>query len=190
MRISRLAVDHFRSWQALVLDLEPGVNILQGRNGLGKTNLVEALEVLSTGSSHRASSSAPLVQRGQARATVRANAQEAGRTTTYELTIPVRGANRARIDGGPSLYMRDLVGRVPSVTFSPEDQRLVSGDPSGRRSFLDQTASQLDPAYYQAKQDVSHLAQQRSALLKRLSRAESAGADEGDRQADLSGLEV
>ncbi|RBP99661.1 DNA replication/repair protein RecF [Bifidobacterium xylocopae] len=191
MRISRLAVDDYRSWSSLVVDLDEGVTILQGRNGLGKTNLVEALEVLSTGSSHRVSSSAPLVRRGRPRATVRANAEQDGRTDTYELTIPLRGANRARIDGGPSLYMRDLVGKVPSVTFSPEDQRLVTGEPSGRRSFLDQTAVQLDPDYYRVKQETARLAQQRGALLKRLARSEPDPGGVGmDREAELSGLEV
>ena len=61
MHISRLALDHYRSWDHCVLDFEPGINILQGSNGLGKTNIVEAVEVLSTGSSHRPSSKkAPL----------------------------------------------------------------------------------------------------------------------------------
>ena len=56
-----------------MLDLTPGINILQGANGLGKTNIVEAIEVLSTGLSHRTSSSVPLVQRGEHAATIRAN---------------------------------------------------------------------------------------------------------------------
>ena len=55
MHISRLALDHYRSWSQVVVDFVPGVNILFGKNGLGKTNLVEAVEVLSTGSSHRTS---------------------------------------------------------------------------------------------------------------------------------------
>lgn len=63
MHISRLALDHYRSWDHCVLDFEPGINILQGSNGLGKTNIVEAVEVLSTGSSHRTSSSLPLVEK-------------------------------------------------------------------------------------------------------------------------------
>lgn len=193
MYISRLAVDHYRSWESLVVDLQPGINVLYGRNGLGKTNLVEALEVLSTGSSHRVSSSAPLVQRGQHKATVRANVQEDEQTTTYELTIPLRGANRGRINNGSSLYMRDLVGRISCVCFSPDDQHLVAGDPNGRRNFLDQTASQLDPSYYQLKQDVTHLAQQRGALLKQLSHSQEVlGGDSytDNSQAALSTLEV
>ncbi len=80
MHISRLALDHYRSWSQVVVDFVPGVNILFGKNGLGKTNLVEAVEVLSTGSSHRTSSTLPLIERGQTTATIRANvADDAGK---------------------------------------------------------------------------------------------------------------
>ena len=133
MYISRLALDHYRSWEHCVLDFKPGINILQGANGLGKTNIVEAIEVLSTGSSHRASSSLPLIEKGCTSATIRANVEDGETQHTYEATIVARGANRARIDGGKSQYMRDLIGRTPSVSFTPEDQRLVAGDPATRR---------------------------------------------------------
>ncbi|KAB8292016.1 DNA replication/repair protein RecF [Bifidobacterium avesanii] len=186
MRISRLALDHWRSWTSCVLDFEPGVNILQGRNGLGKTNIVEAVEVLATGGSHRVSSSLPLVQRGERTATVRANVEDGGRTVTYELTVPARGANRARINGGPSLYMRDILGRIPCVTFAPEDQRLVAGDPAGRRGFLNQSGALLSSGYYDLAQRFGRIAQQRGALLKRI-----AGRDGREPiDAALSGLEI
>ncbi|MEK0305876.1 DNA replication/repair protein RecF [Bifidobacterium favimelis] len=189
MYISRLVLDHYRSWETCILDLGPGVTILKGRNGLGKTNLVEAVEVLSTGTSHRVSSSLPLIQRGQAKAVIRARVEEGGTSTSYELGIPARGANRARVDGGPSLYMRDILGRIPSVTFSPEDQRMVSGEPAVRRGVLDQAAVQLNPSFYQVQQRFLHVARQRSALLKQMSK-EMPGASGPSHQAALSGLEV
>ena len=189
MHISRLALDHYRSWDHCVLDFEPGINILQGSNGLGKTNIVEAVEVLSTGSSHRTSSSLPLVEKGHPSATVRANVEDSGEQRTYEITIAARGANRARVDGGKSQYMRDIVGLVPSVSFTPEDQRLVSGDPATRRNFINQAASLLLPRYAQSLQQFTHVAKQRAALLKQLS--DGSGIDpEYGRQAVLSGLEV
>jgi DNA replication and repair protein RecF len=207
--ISRLALDHFRSWEHCVVDFAPGVNILHGANGLGKTNIVEAIEVLSTGSSHRTSSALPLVERGFTSATIRANVGESAvieapagagadndaaradgkandhlHTTTYEATIAARGANRARINGGSSLYMRDIVGRIPSVSFTPEDQRLVTSDPAMRRRFLDQAGALLIPGYMNRLQTCTRIAKQRAALLKQLERAE------GDTNAALSGLEI
>ena len=179
MYISRLALDHFRSWNQVVVDFTPGVNVLYGANGLGKTNLVEAVEVLSTGGSHRVNSSLPLVERGYGKATIRVNANTA-ETTTYEVTIAARGANRARVNSGPSQYLRDVVGLVPSVSFTPEDQRLVSADPATRRGFLNQSAGMLIPGYTGRLQ----IARQRAALLKQL------GQHEGSADAVLSGLEV
>ena len=85
--------------------------------------------------------------------------------------------------------MRDIVGLVPSVSFTPEDQRLVSGDPATRRNFLNQAASLLLPRYAQSLQQFTHVAKQRAALLKQLS--DGSGIDpEYGRQAVLSGLEV
>lgn len=182
MYISRLALDHFRSWNQVVVDFTPGVNVLYGANGLGKTNLVEAVEVLSTGGSHRVNSSLPLVERGYGKATIRVNANTA--ETTYEVTIAARGANRARVNSGPSQYLRDVVGLVPSVSFTPEDQRLVSADPATRRGFLNQSAGMLIPGYTGRLQRFTQIARQRAALLKQL------GQHEGSADAVLSGLEV
>ena len=109
MHISRLALDHYRSWSQVVVDFVPGVNILFGKNGLGKTNLVEAVEVLSTGSSHRTSSTLPLIERGQTTATIRANvADDAGQTTTYEASSTrgrrcICAISSARFPAFPSL---------------------------------------------------------------------------------------
>ena len=189
MHISRLALDHYRSWEHCVIDFEPGINILQGSNGLGKTNIVEAVEVLSTGSSHRTSSSLPLIEKGYPSATIRANVEGADGQRSYEITIAARGANRARVDGGKSQYMRDIIGAVPSVSFTPEDQRLVSGDPATRRNFLNQAASLLLHRYMQSLQQFAHIAKQRAALLKQLSDGSGIDSEYG-RQAVLSGLEV
>lgn len=211
MFVSRLALDDFRSWHQLVLDFAPGLNVLFGANGMGKTNIVEAIEVLSTGGSHRANGSVPLVKAGEKTAVIRANVNETAskvigagassedgaagtgtddsptETVTYEVSIPVRGANRARINSGKSLYMRDVVGRVPSVTFSPEDQRLVSADPATRRAFLNQAASQLHLDYYETLQRFNQTAKQRSTLLRQLSQQQIAGRPV---DAALSGLEI
>ena len=188
MHISRLALDHYRSWSQVVVDFVPGVNILVGRNGLGKTNLVEAVEVLSTGSSHRASSMLPLIERGASTATIRANVVDDGeQVTTYEASIHARGANRARINSGSSMYLRDIVGRIPSVAFTPEDQRLVSGEPGSRRTLLNQAAALLEPGYMTVLQQFTRIAKQRATLLKQLGAATGSGQPV---DAVLSGLEI
>ena len=199
--ITRLVLDDFRSWKHVECTFQPGVTILEGSNGLGKTNIVEAIEVLSTGTSHRAASLSSVIARGTSHATIRARVgnysdmtELSGETsasatipsTTLEVTINSRGANRGRINGGSSLYLRDVIGNVPSVTFAPDDQRLITDDPARRRDFLDQACSLLYPGYGALRQTFEKIARQRSALLKNLS--QTTGADE--HAAALSGLEI
>lgn len=190
MYISRLALDHYRSWSQVVVDFVPGVNILVGRNGLGKTNLVEAVEVLSTGASHRTSGTLPLIERGQPTATIRANVvfdDNSSETTTYEAAIHARGANRARINSGKSLYLRDIIGQIPSVSFTPEDQRLVAGDPGARRAMLNQAGALLEAGYSAALQQFTRIGKQRATLLKQIGANANAGVPV---DAALSGLEI
>lgn len=186
MYVSKLALDHFRSWSSCVLDFSPKMNVLVGSNGLGKTNVVESLEVISTGTSHRVSSLTPLIEINNNCATIRANVKDFSNTcnintldgsdnldnldeTTFELSINLKGANRARINGKKSLYMKDIVGLVPCVSFTPRDQNLIVSDPTVRRTFIDQAGALLIPNYLPILQEYNHIAKQRSALLKSLS---------------------
>lgn len=183
MYVSKLALDHFRSWSNCVLDFSPKINILLGSNGLGKTNIVESLEVISTGTSHRVSSLMPLIEINHNCATIRANVKDFNNTfnsntldssndldeTTFELSINLKGANRARINGKKSLYMKDIVGLIPCVSFTPRDQNLIVSDPTVRRTFIDQAGVLLIPNYLPILQEYNHIAKQRSALLKSLS---------------------
>lgn len=198
MHISLIALDNFRSWNHCVIDCNPNINVFYGNNGLGKTNIVEAIEVISTGVSHRTSLTAPLIKKGNSSATIRFNVNNLSSLNdlnntfrnknlldneklndscddscdeicTYEVTLNSRGANRARINSGKSIYMRDVVGLIPSVSFTPRDQFLVLGDPSNRRTFLDQAGVLLISGYSRLIQEYKHIAKQRTALLKQLS---------------------
>lgn len=192
MYISRIALDSFRSWNHLICDCKPGINIIYGNNGLGKTNIVESLEVASTGISHRTSSTLPLITRGFTTSTIQINvcnnsnkSVENSKEKTYEITLSLKGANRARIDGGKSLYMRDIVGFLPIVSFTPRDQSLIVGDPSIRRTFIDKVGSLLIKDYAQLLQEFIHIAKQRTALLKSIRESSY-----NNQNISLSGLEI
>ena len=129
MHLRRLAVADFRSWERAELDLEPGVSVLVGPNGVGKTNLVEAVGYLATLGSHRVAGDAPLVRRGAERAVVRATVVHQGRELTVELEIAPGRANRARVNRAPVARPRDVLGILRTVLFAPEDLALVRGDP-------------------------------------------------------------
>lgn len=173
MRVSHVALDDFRSWGHVVIELPAGPTVFLGANGQGKTNLIEAIAYLSTFSSHRVSAESSLVripldaeERPPAGAFVRVKtALEDDRSQVLELEI-VRGkANRARINR-TNVKPKDILGLVRTVVFAPEDLQIIRGDPSVRRAFLDDIAVQIHPLYSQMKSDFDRVARQRAALIK------------------------
>nr|WP_211177767.1 DNA replication/repair protein RecF [Pseudonocardia acidicola] len=161
-----MAVADFRSWERAELDLEPGVTVLVGSNGVGKTNLVEAIGYLATLGSHRVATDAPLIRRGADRAIVRGLVVNQGRELGVELEITPGKANRARVNRAPVARPRDVLGILRSVLFAPEDLALVRGDPGERRRFLDDLLVARFPRFAAVRTDYERVLRQRSALLK------------------------
>jgi DNA replication and repair protein RecF len=184
VHVRHLSLVDFRSWPTAEWPMQPGANVLIGRNGAGKTNLVEALGYLATLSSHRVASDAPLIQRGSERAIVRAAVVSAGRELLLEVEITAGKANRARMNRAPVTRARDILGVLRTVVFAPEDLALVRGDPSERRRFLDELLIMRAPRLAGVRSDYDRVLKQRSALLK------SAGPRRAKTGADLSTLDV
>lgn len=166
MHLRRLAVTDFRSWTSAELDLGPGVSVLLGANGAGKTNLVEAAGYLATLGSHRVAGDVPLVRRGAERAVVRGSVVHRDRELTVEVEIGAGRANRARVNRAPVSRPRDVLGILRTVLFGPEDLGLVRGDPGDRRRFLDDLLVTRYPRYAGVRADYDRVLRQRSALLK------------------------
>ena len=185
MYVSHLSLLDFRSYAAADVELEPGPNAFVGRNGQGKTNLVEAIGYVATLGSHRVATDTPLIRAGAERAVVRTRIVRADRASTVELEITAGKANRARVNRGQAGRARDVLGILRTVLFAPEDLALVKGDPDGRRRFLDQLVVQLLPRAAGLLSDYERVVRQRSALLKSLRGAQRAGS-----APDLTTLEV
>ena len=166
MHVVRLSLHDFRSYAAVEVVLPPGVTAFVGRNGQGKTNLVEAVDYVARLSSHRVASDAPLVRSGAEQAVVRAVVVRDGREALLEVEINPGRSNRARINKSPLPRARELLGVVRTVLFSPEDLTLVKGDPSDRRRFLDDLLVQRAPRFAGVRSDYDRVLRQRNALLK------------------------
>ena len=166
MHVAHLTLHDFRSYGDIDVALEPGATAFIGRNGQGKTNLVEAIDYLSRLSSHRVASDAPLVRAGADQAVVRAAVVRDGRTAVLEVELNPGRANRARVNRSPLPRTRDLVGLVRTVVFSPEDLTLVKGDPSDRRRFLDDLLVLRTPRLAGVRADYDRVLKQRNSLLK------------------------
>jgi DNA replication and repair protein RecF len=166
LHVSHLSLHDFRSYATAEVPLEPGVTAFIGRNGQGKTNLVEAIDYLSRLQSHRVATDAPLVRSGAERAVVRAAVVKEGRTAVLEVELNPGRANRARVNKSTLPRTRDLVGLVRTVVFSPEDLTLVKGDPSERRRFLDDLLVLRTPRLAGTRADYDRVLKQRNSLLK------------------------
>ncbi len=189
MHVSHLSLHDFRSYAVADVVLEPGVTAFIGRNGQGKTNLVEAIDYLSRLSSHRVATDAPLVRAGAEQAVVRAAVVRDGRTAVLEIELNPGRTNRARVNKSPLPRARDLVGLVRTVVFSPEDLTLVKGDPSDRRRFLDDLLVLRTPRLAGVRADYDRVLRQRNSLLKTLGAARRGGRGAGQESA-LATLDV
>ena len=188
MFVDHLQLTDFRSYESVDLPLQAGVTTLVGANGQGKTNLVEALEYLSTMSSHRVASEVPLVRSGAIRAVVRAKVVaglDDPRQLTLELEINPGKANRAKLNRSPLRQAREIVGVLRTVMFSPVDIAIVKGDPSERRRFLDDLIVARWPRLAGVRADYERILKQRNTLLKSLSGRFRGGPPHADSEATL-----
>ena len=168
MYVEHLSLTDFRSYSQLDVALEPGVTVFIGPNGVGKTNIVEAIGYLGSLSSHRVSTDKPLIAFDAERALVRGRLVRGAQATSVELEINGDRANRARINRANPVRARDAAGILRTVLFAPEDLTLVKGDPSNRRRFLDDLMVQLVPHHAGVRADYERVLKQRNALLKSL----------------------
>ncbi|MCY7287644.1 MAG: DNA replication/repair protein RecF [Cryobacterium sp.] len=165
MRVTHLSLTDFRNYAQVEVSFAPGPNLIVGRNGQGKTNLVEALGFLSTLSSHRVSNTSAMIRAGQDAGIIRAKLEYNGREILTEVQINRSGLNRAQINRSV-IKTRELTRFFSSVLFAPEDLALVRGDPSGRRRFLDQLLVLRTPRLAGVLADYDRVLRQRNTLLK------------------------
>jgi DNA replication and repair protein RecF len=180
--VRHLSLTDFRNYATAEVALEPGPNLFVGRNGQGKTNLVESLGYLATLSSHRVSTDQALIRAGQDAAIVRARLEHEGRELLVELQLNRSGANRAQVNRA-AIKPRELPRYLSTVLFAPEDLALIRGEPSTRRRFVDALLGTRAPRLLGVFADYDRVLKQRNALLK------SARAS-GLRDAKLSTLEL
>ena len=166
MHVKHLTLSNFRNYTTAELPLNSGINLFVGRNGQGKTNLAEAIFYCATLSSHRVSGYLPLIKRETNKAIIRVLAGFEDRENLLELELNSDGANRARVNKSEISRIRDVIGYVNVVIFSPEDLDIVKRDPSNRRAFIDELLIQLTPRLAGVFSDYERVLKQRNTLLR------------------------
>lgn len=165
MRVSHLSLSDFRNYGSAELDLVGGPNLLVGRNGQGKTNLVEAIAYFASGRSHRVSSQTPLIRAGADSTVMRIVVEAGQREVALELQLNREGATRAQVNRN-QVRPREVMRWFDAVLFAPEDLTIVRGEPSVRRRFLDEALIARFPVIAGAVHDYERVVRQRTSLLK------------------------
>ncbi|HXR26387.1 MAG TPA: DNA replication and repair protein RecF [Candidatus Baltobacteraceae bacterium] len=171
MRVDRLVVTGFRSYDQLVLDPPPGPQILYGANAAGKTNLVEALVVLARGTSHRAGDAElPAWSGALARLEAAVSHGPGHGPDVLEVVIPraapgATSRKRIRLNGVPRRAPA-LGQALRVVLFAPEEMLLVVGSPALRRAALDALAAARSPGHGRALATYGRALAQRNSLLR------------------------
>jgi DNA replication and repair protein RecF len=165
VHVARLSLTDYRNYERAELTLGPGATVFVGRNGQGKTNLVESIGYLATLGSHRVSGDQALIRAGADAAIVRALLAHGDRELLIELQLNRQGSNRAQLNRSP-VKTRELPRYAHSVLFAPEDLAIVRGEPSVRRRMLDELLVQRTPRLAGVMADYERVLKQRNSLLK------------------------
>lgn len=181
MRIKRLQLKNFRNYPELDLTFGPGVNVLSGDNGQGKTNVLEAIYLCSCARSHRTARDLELIRQGESSYEIDLLYDDndyLDQSIRLDYLAAVPGLENRKIstrsfwhNGIKQDRIADLYGLFNAVIFAPEDLQLIKEGPQTRRRFMDLLMSQVKPAYFGALQTFNRVLSQRNRLLKTLREA-------------------
>jgi DNA replication and repair protein RecF len=167
VRLVWLELRDFRCHPGLEFAPDPGVNVLVGDNGSGKTSILEAIGYLATLSSFRRSPDASLVRQGAGSTVTRGEFTGPATGAVVEIESPMAGRRRVLVNGKGGRSRTDVARVVVLVAFLPDDLDLVKRGPSYRREYLDDLTAQTWPAAGAEQAEYDRSLRQRNALLRR-----------------------
>lgn len=166
MRINKLTIQNFKNHENLHLDLSAQINCFVGNNGVGKTNILDALHYLSVGKSFLGNTDLNNIQRDKEFFTIEGEIQNDEKEDILKISISTETKKTVKKNDKSYDRLSDHIGYLPSVIISPYDQNLISDSGESRRKFLDAMISQTDSAYLFSLIQFQKTLQQRNALLK------------------------
>lgn len=181
MRIRSLRLIDFRNYRDKTFQFHSNITVFCGTNGIGKTNIIEAIYMSSIGKSHRVTEDAYCIRFHQDISSLTLQFDKQDVPHTLFLKIPRKGRKEIVFNDN-KILQKELIGTLQTVLFSPEDLHIIKGSPVERRKFLDREISQTSPSYYQALQSYNKALKQRNRLLKEYAYKNRCSLEEWDRQ--------
>lgn len=166
MRLHELWLTDFRSYGELHLQLPDGLTCIVGENGIGKTNVLEAIAYLISLSSFRGAESAAMVRAGSQQAIIRGEGTSKGRTLLIEAEMRRTGRGKVQVNRQRLARAADLAAAARISVFAPDDLATVKGSPGLRRDFLDDAVVALWPRQETVRRELAQILKQRNALLR------------------------
>ena len=163
---TRLILKNFRNYEILELEPDPVLTVLVGPNAAGKTNIVEAMQLLTAADSFRKPQWSDLVMWGKQQASLSLRAEGDNRLLEIELEVSGAGRRAYRVNGKARRRVSEAAGLLPCVVFTPDDLRLVKDAAERRRSAIDSVGDQLSSTYMATRTEYERVLRQRNSLLK------------------------
>ncbi|MFZ0565421.1 MAG: DNA replication/repair protein RecF [Chlamydiales bacterium] len=165
MILRTLYLKDFRNYKEAVVTFSPGINYIYGQNGEGKTNLLEAIQVLITGRSFRSHHLTDLIRFNRPGFFLEAHFEKHGIEQVLKLSFD--GQKRMIIHNASSIASLSLLlGILNGVILSPEDRELIQGGPAARRRFLDLQIVKTHPLYFHHLSRYHRAMKQRNYLIR------------------------
>lgn len=169
MYIESLAINDFRNYKRADIEFSKGINILYGNNAQGKTNLLEAVYMISTTKSHKGSKDREIIRFDSDESHLRASINKRDLVHRIDMHLRKNKNKGVAIDMVSIKKSADLFGLVNIIFFSPEDLSIIKNSPTERRKFIDMELCQLNKMYYSDLSNYNKVLNQRNNFLKQLS---------------------
>jgi DNA replication and repair protein RecF len=168
MLLRKVSLRGIRSYERLDLGLEPGLVLIVGPNGVGKTNLLEAVHVGSQGFSPRTRIDAEVIRIGAEAGRIALRGERGGSSVELDVTLQLRAGKKAKLNGAPLRVAEQLRGEVAALVFTPDRLAIVKGSPVVRRAYFDRVLGRLFPARAALPVEYAAAVGQRNAALRRI----------------------
>lgn len=182
MFIREIKAKNFRNYKGLTLELSPGINIITGRNAVGKTNLLEAISITSNTRSFRGIPDSDIIRWGEDSYYCCSTLEDSD-SSTFEIgctSISNRIKKKAKIDKEEINRMSDYYGRFLTVIFSPSDIEIITGSPEHRRRYFDGIISKVNKAYLNNLNEIKKITASRNRVLRGLNESKITSLNELD----------